>query len=309
MKKFILRLLLFSLLAYVGGEIVVRNYQLVPDVPRRFVGERGIQRYINGQSGYFKNFSNRWQVNDLGWLGVADTSRKQTISIIGDSFIENMANPITSNQGFLLQEAFKDIGFVEAGRSGVTFIEALEISRLLDKQASPSRHLIYVSDNDFFESLVSIKPYKDRMQLDLSNGQIIQGTLKAPGLKKILYNLKFLYYLYLRFPIFVSAQNKGVLPGANDVENTEISQKLKSLLEFSLKNYDFSKIVLVFHPGTSKAIIDMAKGYRIKFIQLKEKDGKSWKQGEREIHWSVYGHQCAAEQVEQWIKKHMSAGE
>src|SRR5690606_11881308 len=127
---------------------------------------------------------------------------------VGDSYIENIMNPMACNQGTFLNSYFKNIGFFEAGRSGVTFIEAMEITNLLDSTIHPDLHLVYVSSDDFHESIANEHRYADRMQIDVASGVIMNGALKAPGAKKILYNWKLLYYLYLRFPLFVNAQNK-----------------------------------------------------------------------------------------------------
>lgn len=132
MKRFLIRLLVFTLVTIALGEIIIRIYKLVPDIPRLYVDEKGIQRYIPDQTGYYTKAKTKWVVNKYGWLGTSDTSSDTLISIIGDSYIENIMNPITCNQGHILKSRFKAYSFFEAGRSGVTFIEAMQISKLLD---------------------------------------------------------------------------------------------------------------------------------------------------------------------------------
>ncbi|RYE52322.1 MAG: hypothetical protein EOP48_16745 [Sphingobacteriales bacterium] len=198
MKRFLIRLIVFTFLIGIGGEIIIRFYKLVPDIPKLYVDKTGIQRYIPGQTGYYTKAKTKWVVNKYGWLGTTDTSEDTIITIIGDSYIENIMNPISCNQGNKLKSQFKDYSFFEAGRSGVTFIEAMQISKLLDSTIQPKLHLIYVSTSDFPESSALNKRYTDRVQIDLNTNTIYNGNLKSPGIKKILYNIKLLYYLYLR---------------------------------------------------------------------------------------------------------------
>jgi hypothetical protein len=217
--------------------------------------------------------------------------------MIGDSYIENMLNPIECNQAAYLKEMHHDIGFFEAGRSGVTFIEAMEIAKHLDS-LNFDQNLIYINENDFYESLSTIERYTDRMQVNLETNTILKGELKSPGLKKILYNAKFLYYLYLRFPLFVSKQNKG--------EETEIPERFNStefnkLFQFCNERYDLDRMTFVFHPNTSEKIITFFKSHNVKCIALQFTGNQTWAVNENDAHWSCYGHKQVAIQVSNYL--------
>lgn len=302
MKKFLIRLFVFTFVIGVAGELIIRMYKLVPDIPRLYVDKTGIQRYVPGQTGYYTKAKTKWVVNKYGWLGTSDTSQDTVLSVIGDSYIENIMNPITCNQGNKLKSQFKNYSFFEAGRSGVTFIEAMQISKLLDSTIQPRMHLIYVSTNDFPESSSLNQRYTDRVQIDLSNKTILHGNLKSPGVKKILYNIKLLYYLYLRFPLFVDAKNKEDHKGT-----TEKFVKIKpefddtlvhKLFAYCVENYNMDKVILVFHPGTEPAIIKLANQYQVKNIILNsENDDRDWALNANDGHWSCYGHTQVAKQI------------
>ncbi|WP_342327739.1 hypothetical protein [Pedobacter sp. FW305-3-2-15-E-R2A2] len=302
MKKFLIRLLVFTFVIGVAGEFIIRIYKLVPDIPRLYIDKTGIQRYVPGQTGYYTKAKTKWVVNKYGWLGTSDTSKDTVVSVIGDSYIENMMNPISCNQGNLLKSRFQDYSFFEAGRSGVTFIEAMQISKLLDSTIHPKLHLIYVNTGDFPESSALNQRHTDRVQIDLSTNTILNGNLKSPGLKKILYNIKLLYYLYLRFPLFVDAKNKEDHKG--DTKKT-IARKpefdgtdVNKLFAYCRKNYDMEKVVLVFHPGTEQTIINLANHYHVKNMVLNtEKGEKSWALNANDGHWSCYGHSRVAKQI------------
>ena len=124
MKKFLITIIGFAIALSLTGELIIRIFRLVPDIPERYVDNYGIQRYKPGQAGYYTKAKEKWQVNDYGWLGTHENKNDSTLTIIGDSFIENMMNPLACNQGSILKNHFSDYSFFEAGRSGVTFIEA-----------------------------------------------------------------------------------------------------------------------------------------------------------------------------------------
>ncbi|TDQ29069.1 hypothetical protein [Zeaxanthinibacter enoshimensis] len=297
MRKYLLNILIFFFCAWILGEIIIRVFHLVPDIPKRIIEpEMGLQIYEPGQSGYYTMAEEKWKVNQHGWVGVANSGKKAQISVIGDSYIENLMNPLRCHQGYLLENLLKDYSVFEAGRSGVTFIEALQISKLLDPKINPKYHLIYVNEGDFKESIAGIRRYKDRVQIDLEQKRILQAELKSPVAKQILYSNKFLYYLYLRFPLFVSDQDKNKVV-INKTDNKKFHQALIDLFEFCEDEFDTNRIILVFHPNTDPNIQSLAKNAGFNTISLYKSEEDNWSISSEDPHWSCYGHQQAAEQI------------
>ena len=186
MKKFIFQLIIFIFFLCLTGEVVIRLFNLVSDIPERFVDDYGVQRYKPGQSGKFKGAKTKWHVNEYGWVGTSKIENDTVISVIGDSYIENLMSPIECNQGSILKSYFPNYSFFEAGRSGVTFIEAMEITKILAKEVSSNYHLLYLNESDFYESIENFTSYADRLQINLETNTIKRGQLKSPKLKKIL---------------------------------------------------------------------------------------------------------------------------
>jgi hypothetical protein len=303
MRQFLSKSILFLLFLVVLSEIVIRVFHLVPDIPERFIDENNIQRYKVGQTGHYTKAKEPWSVNEYGWLGVSDTSKETIISIIGDSYIENMMNPFECNQGNVLKTLLPENSFFEAGRSGVTFIEAMEISRVLDSEIKPQLQLLYLSTNDFTESISEIRKYDDRVQISLDSNEIRPSKLKSPRLKKILYNFKLGYYLYLKYPIFVNKQNKGVsvTNSAKKIENHKL--QFKKLFEFCEINYQTEKLIFAFHPGIDMSIVKLADEYNIKNVLLDSSNDKMWELGKHDKHWSCYGHQQAGKQIAVYLER------
>ena len=281
------------------GEIIIRAFNLVSDIPERYVDQFGVQRYKPGQSGYFKDVKSKWTVNEYGWVGISKIENDTVISIIGDSYIENLMNPKECNQGSILKSYFPNYSFFEAGRSGVTFIEAMEISMILEKEVNSTYHLLYLNEFDFYESIEDLKPYEDRLQVNLETNSIKEGQLKSPKLKKILYSFKLMYYMYLRFPIFVEAQNKATEHEGPIDDITFDKQIFQKLFSYCSNNYNLNRIIFVFHPNTNEKIISLAKEFGIKTIVLNSDGDKDWGLGEHDGHWSCYGQNQVSKQIKE----------
>lgn len=305
MRKFLVKIVAFLVFLCSISEIVIRTFRLVPDTPERFIDEYGIQRYKPGQSGFYTKAKTTWNVNEFGWLGTNENIKDSTISIIGDSYIENIMNPLECNQGNILKQYFPNYGFFEAGRSGITFIEAMEISKILEIEIKPIHQLLYLSERDFYESISEINRYSDRLQFSVKNNKLLHTHLKSPGLKKILYNVKLLYYLYLRFPVFVEKQNKGEVSKSVLVSKEFDRSTLNELLRYCSENYDLKKNIYVFHPNTDNRIIELINDYGIKTILLNSDLDKSWALSNHDGHWSCYGHNQVSKQVAPKLKEFM----
>lgn len=302
MKVFFKNIILFLILGLIVGEAISRVKHLSSDIPQREIDADGIQKYIPNQSGYWKGGGHKWNINKLGWPGLLPDSYDNLITIIGDSFIENFMNPNECHQSVYLKNKLPRYNFFEASRSGVSFIEAMEISEQL-KSYKPVLQLVYVTDSDFIESIRELQIHSDITQLNLEKNKIEFGSLKSAKLKKILYNWKFMYYLYNRFnlganPLSLS-KNEIIPPDENnesDNENKTI-KRVGELLNYVKLNYEIKNHVLVFHPDSDNEIIDQAQHYGFKTILLStEGERISWT-FDHDKHWTCYGHEKVAEQV------------
>ncbi|MEF3079088.1 hypothetical protein [Winogradskyella poriferorum] len=309
MKKFIKTFLLFVLFLIIVGELVVRITHSVSDIPQRTIDNSGIQKYLTNQTGYWKGGNHKWKINDLGWPGDLPNSYENLITIIGDSYIENFMNPNECHQGALLKQKMTKYNFLEAGRSGVSFIEAMEISKDLDT-LQPVQTLIYVNDNDFYESISEIKKMSDITQLNLNKNQIIYGVMKSPGLKKVLYNWKLLYYFYNRYPINNTTGNKSEEESLPDKQHENDQHKkylieLTKLFKYITDNYKTSDKTLIFHPKTNDTFIKLAIEYGFNTIVLDSSHDKSWT-FDYDSHWTCYGHEQVANQVSIGLNKYFN---
>ncbi len=297
MKKIIINIFTFLIIFLIVGEILVRLRISVSDIPQRKIDENGIQKYIPNQKGFWRGGTHAWNINELGWPGTLPRNYDNLISVIGDSFIENFMNPNECHQSVFLKKRLAKYNFIEAGRSGVSFIESMEITKQFSKY-KPLENLIYVKDNDFYQSLVEVAPADDITQLSLESDKILYGKMKSPGLKKILYNWKFAYFLYNKKYLLENLKKtKKVTFKDKMAKNLELNNsKVFELLDYVNLNYDISNITLVFHPNSNNAIIEKCINSGFEVILLNSENDKSWS-FENDQHWTCYGHEKAAEQI------------
>ena len=303
MIKFLKKIVLYLILLIIVLEVIIRAFRLTPEIPQRTIDSNGIQKYKTNQSGYFNSKSKeKWHINEFGWAGVAQTQTDTIFSIIGDSYIENFMNPLSCHQGSYLKKLLPQYSFFEAGRSGMSFIENLEITKYLDSLIAPKKHFIYLNDSDFAESILEIDQKTDIVQFSFKSNKIIKGKLKNPVLKKILYNIKVLHYLYIN-------HLNNIPSTENTMDNVDLSKLEKTsnkfyynrFFEFCVNNYEIDNIILVFHPETDKLFIELSKKYKFQFIELISLDYKSW-QFDNDAHWNCFGHKSASLQVRNWIE-------
>jgi hypothetical protein len=243
MIKFLKKIVFYLVLLIFILELIIRAFRLTPDIPQRTISLNGIQKYKTNQTGYFNSKSKeKWLINEFGWAGVAQTQTDTIFTIIGDSFIENFHNPLACHQGSYLKAHLPQYSFFEAGRSGMSFIENLEVTNHLDSLIAPKKHFIYLNSSDFSESILEIKVHTDRTQFSVKSNKIIKGKLKGSVLKKILYNVKVLHYLYLNYPqVDQPSADINVNIGLSNLDKTPNKFYLNKFFDFCVNNYEIDK--------------------------------------------------------------------
>lgn len=296
MKKFLKNIVLFLIISIVFGEVIVRMTHAVSDIPQRTIDEYGIQKYLPNQEGYWRKGEHKWFINKLGWPGELPKSYDNLIMIIGDSFIENFMNPSECHQSSFLKKNMEKYNFMEIARSGVSLIEAMEISKQIDS-FMPIQKLIYINNQDFYESIAEIKPKSDITQLSIKTNSINYGELKAGGFKKALYTWKLLYYLYNRFPlsnpINTKENDKDI---SNSKKKSDYINEISHLIKFIKNNYNIRNTTLVFHPNSDESIIKICSNAGFNIILLDSKNDDKWT-FDYDSHWTCYGHRRAANQI------------
>ena len=304
MKLLIKNILLFCILGLLLGEAISRIFSTTSDIPSRIIDQHDIQKYKPNQTGNWIGGTHGWKINEEGWPGSLPKSRENLITIIGDSYVENFMNPDSCRQSVVLKKMLPSYNYYEASRSGVSFIEAMQIASLLDS-LQPIQQLVYVHDADFLESIVQIETMLNITQYDSENEKIIPGILKSPGLKKILYNWKFIYYLYTNYT-FGTKSNKDAEPKKKTTKPKSLTiqdkEELQKLLSFANDTYNKSNITLVVRPNANSEILTLLTDFNFKLLLLEDNKEKVWS-FVHDPHWTCIGHEEAAKQISNELKQ------
>jgi hypothetical protein len=291
MIKFSIKVFLFLVFGYIIGEIVVRAYRLNIDIPNFYKDTDGLIKNKPNQTGYYVN-GNKWFINKYGHYGYEPKSLDNLITVIGDSYIENIMNPPECHQAYFLARMVDEYNYYPCARSGASFIEFMEMSKSLN-HLNPIKQLLYVHHGDFIESITEITNNPLTVQLSITTNKIRYARLTKSRFKDILYNLKFAYFLYRNYIV----KNTNVSSNNRDIKHSNIDfHKIQMLLNFVKKNYFTDNIILVFSPDTDNELIELIKENNFQTIELKSTNYKSW-QLINDGHWSCYGHEEAAMQV------------
>ena len=304
MKLLIKNILLFCIIGLLFGEVISRIFSTTSDIPNRIIDKNNIQKYEANQTGNWIGGTHSWLINEEGWPGKLPNSKDNLITIIGDSYIENFMNPDSCRQSVLLKKLLPKNNFYEASRSGVSFIEAIQMASYLDS-LQPIQQLVYVHDSDFLESVIQIKRIPDITQYDSNNEKIIPGILRSPGFKKILYNWKFMFYLYSNYS-FGTKSNKDAETNKKTTVPKSLTVKskyeLNKLLTYVNETYKKSNITLIYRPNGDPEILALLKKHNFKVVLLVDNKEKDWS-FEHDAHWTCIGHAEAAKQIAINVKK------
>lgn len=294
MKKFIVQIIKYSLIVLILLEVVVRVFSLVNDTPERDIDQNGLQVLKKNQEG--KSHGEKWRVNESGFLGHNDTNGENQVLIIGDSFVENIMNPFNCRQSSLFKKAGYDV--FEIGRSGITFIEGLEFYNKYKSNVNPRETIFIIDNSDLKESVSEIQELKDRVQISLTHLTISESIIKYKHLKKILYNYKTLYFLYLKK---MKSQKLNHRPKQVKYRSQKSRDLILKLIDYSDENYALEKVLFVFRGSNDfKAYFDQKK---INFLELNLM-GEEFNFSESDSHWNCYGHKMASEKILNYLNDH-----
>jgi len=300
MKDFLKKVLLFSVLVFAVVELFIRFSHLTIDVPQREITVEGIQKYIPNQSGYWSNASHKWIINRYGWPVEAPDSMKNLITLIGDSHIENFMNPSNCQPSYFLKEMNPTYNFLQMGRSGASLLEYLEFSKYAQKEYSPIKQIIFVKENDFPESIRNISVKDDVTQIDIKTGKIFKGKMRSPRLKRIIYNVKTIYYFKDKVKFKTLKKDSKKVDSISEPNNENL-ESYGYLLKLINKNYDLSNVTFALHPNTSAEIEKLFKQNSIKYYIFSE--SKSWNHSKLDSsHWSCEGHREASLQITKFLR-------
>ncbi len=301
MKKYILRIILFIIIGFVMGEVVVRVFHLTVDVPETYVDENKLIRFHPNQTGYSAD-GYKWIINSYGNFGPEPGSLDSLVTVIGNSFISATMNPPECHQANYLAGMNHEFNFYPMSRDGASFLEFMEMARSMEK-LNPVKQLLYVHPSDFIVSVTERVNQTSTVQLSLDTGEVRETQPSGSSLKRKLYKFKFAYFLYRNYivPYMVDLNMAG---GRADESLFEIQESdypyIQGLLDYVQDHYRIDDIVLVFFPESDSRLIRMTEQAGFTALVLQTDDYRSWVTNIGG-HWNCNGHKEVAKQVDKFL--------
>ena len=135
MGKFLLKILLYSILIVALLEIAVRVFHLHRDTPARFIDEFGVEKWVPDQHGYSvtgirkQNYS-EYRINKSGYNSRREFNPGQEsfeVALVGDSYIEGFHQPYSRSIGVMMEEMKPGIEVYEYGYAGYDMADQLHL--------------------------------------------------------------------------------------------------------------------------------------------------------------------------------------
>lgn len=287
MKLFLKEILIILLLTYIVGEIIVRTFDIVPDIPER-VNYNGYYMLKKNQSGdYIKGKFPKWlkasyNINNLGFVSskdyYIDDCNENKIAIIGDSFVEGFQVDSDKSIGRLIEKELKDKEVYEFGFSGYNYHNYIEIFN--DYNLKSFKYVFIIIDTN---DINADKP--DKIKFTKST-QIKEMIFRK--LYDYLYFIKYLNWNHAivgkLFNLYSYTTEIQTLNGLNkDIEAFSINH---DNVKFVLKSNDDKTLIDIFPDIDFIQINHLLKPYDFGFDK----------------HWNLNGRKNVAETLTQWIK-------
>lgn len=124
MKKFVVKIAIYTILILLGLEMLVRIFHFHKDRPFRYLDEYNVEKWIPNQNGIWVTGNRRmnaeyYRINSFGFNSVYDDyypkTNEKEIALVGDSFIQGFHQDIHDSLGQklenLLNEDYKVLEF------------------------------------------------------------------------------------------------------------------------------------------------------------------------------------------------------
>lgn len=224
MKRFLIRITLFTLLFGLTSESVCRFVIAVPD---RILSIRDHEfqfdryapetygRHFRFGAGKLGQISNQIQINNLGWHSGKDYRLKNErdpsrglVAIIGDSYIENRYCHVSTHLAEQLRGLLGGGCDVYAfGRDGANLLQLVNMTRYVSENFDPDLIVYFARDGSISRSIRELAPINQVTQFQFSDGD---RAIRAPDLPQtrvherwLMQNVASLRYLRSNFKLSI----------------------------------------------------------------------------------------------------------
>ncbi|MBL7474055.1 hypothetical protein [Robertkochia sediminum] len=141
MKRLFFKILAYGFLILLLVEALVRGLHLHKGTPERMIDEKGVEKWVPGQSGFVttgnrrQNFS-EYRINDLGFNSYREfdpQTETYEVALIGDSFIEGFHQDYYNSIGKKIERRMPELAVYEFGYAGYDLADELHLVQAYDE--------------------------------------------------------------------------------------------------------------------------------------------------------------------------------
>jgi len=329
--------ILFFLLLEILFNFIIPASEL-PDV--FFDDKYKLIKFNKNQSGYysigkFPKEKFRWKINNEGWnneKNYYENKTKYRIAIIGDSYVEALQVNVNESFPSIFQTNFPDIEVYSFGISGSPLSNYYQMIKYISKKFNPDFYIVNVVDNDYDESLYSLRKRNvfTTLKTDENPVFITPNDSSQKRLINILNNSSTFRYFYHNLMFFHKLKN--VILEKNSRRNNlhgdqnyrEEIKKGVSIIVDSISTITKNNLLFVvdgnrhkiYNNGIrgkenfyKKDFISILEKKSIKFLDLDTTFSSNYNQysikfnSDLDYHWNSYGHAIVAEEISNYLNE------
>lgn len=315
MKKFILKIILYTIVIVLGLELLVRIFHFHKDRPIRYLDEYNVEKWVPNQNGIWVTGNRRmnvghYKINDFGYNSIykefKPNPKEKQIALVGDSFIQGFHQDYQYSIGQKLENLLnKRYKVLEFGYAGWDLADQLHMIKAYNHLFEDIEHVIiymeFTTDLDRDRYIVS-----DRFALDTP-------------LNRFLKKIKTVVYLRdigLMDPVTQLADNikytlKGKKsPGPFSIKDTK-KENLSKLNNFKklIQTYGFDKeknVLLLDFSMCPQEFLDYLEKNSFKTIDFHStfRESKIPPTLIYDQHWNNHGRNIVAELIKDYLKRY-----
>ncbi len=309
MKRFLYKTACYGFLVLLFLEVLVRVFHLHRDTPERYIDEKGIEKWVPGQSGFSvtgnrkQNFS-AYRINNSGYNSYREFNPevdKCVIALIGDSFIEGFHQPYNNSIGKKIEELSTGLAVYEYGYAGYDMADQLHlISAYKEQFEEIEKVVIYLK---YPEDL-----YRDRFSISQERLRLNEGIypiLKRSKLLVYAQNIGLIASMRIKVQALINILRSGSQIGSTMEEGGSKKSSDQTFLEnfkrLSVEfEYDKSKYVLLLDSRECpELLLRYLAEHQFSYIDY----GKIFQESEKPVtliydqHWNDHGRQLVSKAI------------
>lgn len=235
MGKLVLKIGVYGILVLLILEGIIRGFHLHKGTPERMIDERGVEKWVPGQTGFTTTGNRRqnfaeYRINEMGFNSYREfhpSDEGYEIALIGDSFIEGFHQDYDNSIGRKIENSLPEVAVYEFGYAGYDLADEIHLiaayPEVFDKVDQIVIFLQY--PDDLFRSSYRVSRERIRLQ------EGVYGLLAKSKLLVYLQNIGLIGNVLSK----INTWNRGIAETPKR-ENDQVGHRSTLIQNQTLKN-------------------------------------------------------------------------